>query len=40
VPREVGDAVLAALAKEPDERPASATAYARLLTAAYEGRSE
>jgi hypothetical protein len=40
VPREVGDAVLAALAKEPDKRPASASAYARSITAAYEGRSE
>ena len=40
VSREVGDAVLAALAKEPGTRPASASAYARSINAAYEGRSE
>ena len=34
VPRAVGDAILTALAKEPEARPASATAYARSIIAA------
>ena len=34
VPREVGDAVLLALAKEPADRPASTGAYAELVRAA------
>ena len=39
LPREVGDAVLAALAKEPARRPSSASAYAASITTAYEGSS-
>ncbi len=38
ISRELGDAVLTALAKEPEARPASATEYAELVTAAHEGR--
>ena len=34
LPTQVGDAVLRALAKEPEERPQSASAYARLVRAA------
>jgi serine/threonine protein kinase len=34
LPRELGDAILVALAKEPADRPASASAYAELLRSA------
>jgi serine/threonine protein kinase len=39
IPREVGDAILTALAKDPADRPVSASAYAEAVRTAAESRS-